>query len=331
MLVVWSVTTAVLLLVTARTALVSRRPSWRRARLEGVALRAALPVDPGLVPEPLLDRVGARVARRVLAARAGALAGALVILLLVLTGSEADRRGVTVDRGAGDGVAVLVSSSTLLSLLAVVGGSLLVVLLATGREALAAPASPGPRLARTSAPRLEHYVPRLETGVVRAVVLLPLLALVVGAAVRLTRGGDLAPLALPAVVVAASVAVWAAVEVLCRRLLAQPRPAASALELAWDDVLRAQLLRELGQVPVLLGAAAGFVVVVRLLEPASGAEGTAALLGVAGLAAVLGVGLLAVAASVVARPPERYVRARLWPLPADPEGADPALAPVVLR
>ena len=331
MLVVWSVLTAVLLLVTVRTAVVFRRSSWRRARVEAVALRAALPVDPGLVPAPLRARVGDRISRRTLAERTGVLVGAAVVLALLLAGSDADRRGVVVETGPDGAFGVVLSSLTLLAPLVLVAGRVLAVCLVAGRDALAPPASSGPRLVRTSPPRREDYVPRLETVVVRALVLAPAGVLVVAAVVRLLSGRSLVDLVLPAALVAVSVLVRTGVEVLCRRLLAQPRPAASPLELARDDVLRAQLLREMAQLPLLLAAAAVVVVALELLEPAGGADARAAVLALAVSCAVVVAGLLGLVVSLVARSPERYVRARLWPLPADPESADPALAPVVLR
>lgn len=330
MLVLWSVLTAVLLLVTAYTAVVSRRPAWRRSHADVVALRATLPADPELVPAPLLERVGARVARRLLAERVGALCGAVVVLALLLAGSAETRRGVTVEGSADGAFSVVVSSLTLVALLALIGGRVLAVALVAGREALAPPASSGPRLARSSSPRREDYVPRLETVVVRALVLAPVVVLVVDAAVRLASGRQLADLGPLAVLVALSVLVWAAVEALVQRLLGQRRPASSALELAWDDVLRAQLLREASQLPLLVASAAGFVVVLQVLSPV-GADAVASVLGLAVTVAVLVAALVGVLVSLVARSPERYVRARLWPLPADPEGADPALAAGGLR
>ena len=333
MLVVWTALSAALLLVTVGTAVVSRRPSWRRSRVEAVALRAALPADPDLVPAPLLARVGARIARRTLAERTGALVGAALVLALLLAGSDADRSGVVVvvQTGPDGAFGVVLSSLTLVAPLVLVAGRVLPVLLVAGRDALAPPASSGPRLARTCPPRREDYVPRIETVVVRALVLAPVGVLVVAVVVRMVSGRSLADLVPPAALVAVSVLVWTGVEGLCRRLLAQPRPAACPLELAWDDVLRAPLLREMAQLPLLLAAAAVVVVVLQLLTPAGGADAGAAVLALAVVVAVVVAGLLGLVVSLVTRSPERYVRARLWPLPADPEGADPALAPVGLR
>lgn len=322
MLVVWSVLTAVLLLAVVRAAALSRRQTWRRRRVETLARRADLAADPagegGRVPAALLDRVGARIARRDLAAQAGAAAGALCVLLLLLTGTDLDRRGLVVDEGPAS-LEVTGSLLVLVGPMAVLVGSALAVLVVAAREALAPPADGVRRLARMTPVSLEDYVPRFETRVVRASCVVPLAVVGVVGATSLVLGRAV-PDQLPAAAVLGVLAVvaWGAGELLCRRVLSQRQPAGSALELAWDDVLRARLLRDLVPLPLALGGLASAVLPFVLLPSAlADPRSAGAVLAVAlVLVLVLLVLLLALVVSELARPPEQYARRRLWPGPA---------------
>ncbi|MEJ5915412.1 hypothetical protein [Pseudokineococcus sp. 1T1Z-3] len=324
------VSTVVVAVVLVQQLVVTRVPARRQHRLERLARRAALPAAPasagGDLPDDLVERLRARVVARDLAGLAGGLAGLVLTTVLLALGPELGRRGAELEVGAaGGGFALDVSMLPVAGVLLVLLGQQVGVLLVAGRQALARPDGGGPRVARATAPVLADYVPRLETTLVRLVSLVPLLAaLVVGAAWLALPAGPRSGEGAVLAVAALAALLQVGVELLCRRVLDQPQPARSAVELAWDDVLRARLLRDLVPVPLLLGAFAGGLLAVAALPPVVAALGLSD--GRAVAAVAFGVMLLVLAValvllvSVVSRSAEQHVRRRLWSTPAAPAG-----------
>ncbi|WP_299035072.1 hypothetical protein [uncultured Pseudokineococcus sp.] len=332
MLVVWSVVVVALGATLVHHLLAGRRPGWRRRRVERLGLVARLPGTAasagGLLPDALVERVGLRLARRQAGASAGALVGALLTLVLLARGSDLDRRGAVVEGSASTfpEFAVDLSLLPLLGVFLVLVGQAAGALVVVAREALAPPVEGARRLARPTSPVLADYVPRLDTAVVRLLSLAPLVVVLALGAASLALPRVL-PRGYATLVVFAGVAAaaWLVTEWLCRRVLARRQPAGSSLELAWDDVLRARALRDLVPLPLMLAAFACGLTPFAVLggEPGRGLLAAGAAFGT--VLVLLGL-LLTLLVSLVVQPSERYVRARLWPLPADPAGADPAMA-----
>ncbi|WP_250445031.1 hypothetical protein [Actinotalea sp. C106] len=187
------------------------------------------------------------------------------------------------------------------------------------RESLR-PAPDGARLARASTPTVEDYVaPHERRGAWVAAGVSVLTAVGV---VAVHAGGvmDLGPVPWGAVVFAVLVPPLAVVleEVAARRLVEQRQVAASTLELAWDDALRARTLRDLVTVPLVVGV---FGPIGLLGIVGDGLEGgwpaNPAVGLVGGLFMVL-LGALAVTAMIsIALDPQGHVRRRLWPVRED--------------
>ena len=115
---------------------------------------------------------------------------------------------------------------------------------------------PGPvRVASIQTPRLAdsvHWSALLVTRVQ--------MALLIAAALAATRydtwtGNSFDPLehALLAGVIVGLPLVWVVVEVVARRLVAAPQPSADAISFFWRDAVRGDLLRQLWQLPAVLG------------------------------------------------------------------------------
>lgn len=169
----------------------------------------------------------------------------------------------------------------------------------------------GPRLARASVPTHGDYVARHERVGAWVTAGLSVLA---GAAFLIADGAGLlsgvVPAGLAVVAIVVPPAAVAVDELLARRLLDRPQPAASLSELAWDDALRARTLRDMVTVPLVTGY---FAVVTLSGGLAPAAAGPAFLVLVAG-------GLVMAVVSVVIGP-ERHFRRRLWPTPTPPQAA----------
>jgi len=111
------------------------------------------------------------------------------------------------------------------------------------------------RVASTQTPRLAdsvHWSALLVTRVQ--------MALLIAAALAATRydswtGNSFGPLqhALLAGVIVGLPLVWVVVEVVARRLVAAPQPSADAISFFWRDAVRGDLLRQLWQLPAVLG------------------------------------------------------------------------------
>lgn len=307
MVVVWSGLTGLCLLQVVRRLVAVRRPPSGARLVEALALRAGLPMpaSSGARGAALQERVAGRVLRRDLAAATGGAVVAVAVLVVVLVARATgvpDGSPVAVPEGA-DWLPLLLALALLLA------GRATASALVAGHQALQPPVLGAPRVARVRSPHLADYVPHRETGAVRLLVALSGAAAlglaVAGAAGRVPWSVVVAPAAAAVVLVVALVAL----QVVCRRVLAQQQPAGSALELAWDDVLRGQLLRDLVSLPLLLALVTCLQAVPTVASAwglDDGALATWLVLLVMGLA-------VAVLVSALARPAERRSRERLWP------------------
>lgn len=177
------------------------------------------------------------------------------------------------------------------------------------------PVPPGPRLARASSPTHDDYVARYERwGAWGAAVFATLLALAVLVADR-TGALDLGVVPW-GLVVATATLPWVAIvadEVVARRLLDRRQVAGSQLELAWDDALRAQTLRDMVLVPIVAGVYLPIALLGRLGEAAEGGWPANPVVGLtSGLVLAIFVAGFVLAMISVARGPERHFRTRLW-------------------
>lgn len=100
--------------------------------------------------------------------------------------------------------------------------------------------------ARARTVTLEDYVPPLESWPARIGVVLSLIAVVIA----LLAGVDVR---LPAILAALGAVSLGFFEIVGRRIVARPQPAASPRELGWDDALRASVLRDMVTAPLVLG------------------------------------------------------------------------------
>lgn len=291
------VVAALLTLCSLALAVHSLVPSLVRDSVRRTALRVELPLDE--TTEPL---VVARLASRERWAAAGALAGGLLSVAAVAIGTTGILGAVSADLG---GYAVV---------LGFVAGTGAGVGALASREAARPVGGDGPRVARTSVPRVGDYVaPHERLGA----------WVLVAACVTVTASAALRPgPGLPGVLVgiATAVPVLALVgtEVLLQRLVRARQAASSPVALAWDDVLRARTARDLVTVPFLAGAYLGLAVVGHGERTGAVPDGLAIPLALALSAA-------AAAASVLLRP-RAHVRRRLWPQPPRPSTAPAAPA-----
>ena len=164
--------------------------------------------------------------------------------------------------------------------------------------------APGRRVARDRAVRVADYISPIE----RAGALIGMLLTALFGVLSLTLGSADARVA---VATGVAVAGWLGFELVARLLIARPQSADSALQLAWDDALRADSVRR-------LAGASGAVSLLSLLTatwfethallPADEADGVvlAILVGVVAVLVVLRL-------SPVRTGLGRYFRDRLWP------------------
>lgn len=286
-----------LAIVFSFTPLSSSKPANRARELDKYARRlgVAVPVDSS-------DRIIARLIRRERALLAGGLTGivlAVIAALLLPAGFDAAYVPVLVFAGLGVGSAIgaaLASSTSALSILV------------------------GPRVARPTTPVYADYVPPLERWSGR---LLPALALfaVLAAWVAFSVGA-LGDARLTAGYIFTSAGAWLAYAavvglmvcaLLSRRILDRGQPSASATELAWDDGLRSQALRDLQAVPVTLGFVSLLSTFFDIgsLSDYAGGGATAALVGLGLLAVLLAGGTTLLIVDIASRPQQHYWR-RLW-------------------
>ena len=168
----------------------------------------------------------------------------------------------------------------------------------------AAPIDPdGVKYARTNAVTLGDYVAPLERTGGRIVVGLAIATLVAALAVGAPISGILVALTV------LGIAALLVFEIAGRRVVSRAQPAQSPSDLAWDDAVRASVLRDMITAPIILGAdavvVAGGALVTRLLAGSDFANGAI-------LMAVI-VAAIALAVAAITSRPQRYFLRRLWP------------------
>lgn len=269
----------------------------------------------------------ARFARRVdLPVPGGAAAEAVEHLLAV--------RNRSADLGAIGGVVVVAGWAHLAGATDLVGGSAwpLVVFggafvgaavgagVTAARDAARPTTRPGPRVARPTTPALEDYLAPLELLGGRFLAFVPAV-MVLGASVAGVLTATVDPRGVlavgPSAAVIAALAALAGAEVSGRRLVEQPQAAATTLELAWNDAVRARVLRDVITVPIGVGLYATFGVALTII----GAVTHPALQNAAtGMLVVFALLAMVVAVVSTATAPQRHFRARLWPSAPSPSG-----------
>lgn len=286
-----------LAIVFSFTPLSSSKPANRARELDKYARRlgVAVPVDG-------VDRIIERLIRRERALLTGGLTGivlAVVAALLLPGGFDATYVPVLLFAGLGVGSAIgaaLASSTSALSTLV------------------------GPRVARPATPVFADYVPPLERWSGR---LLPALALLAVLAARVAFSvGALGDARLTTSYIWTSAGAWLAYAaavglvasvLLSRRILDRGQPSASTTELAWNDGLRSQALRDLQAVPVTLGFVSLLSTFFDIgsLSDYAGGGATAAVVGLGLLAIVMAGGTTLLIVNIASRPQQYYWR-RLW-------------------
>lgn len=254
------------------------------------------------VPEGHEATLAARAARRTRATAIGAAIGTAVVVLALVTGvipaSDPD--------------------SDVSDIWLLLGGWF--VGLAVGAMVNALTDKPtvviGERFARASAVDLRDYLAPIDRVGARTSVAVGVLAL--GGASLLVASGFIRPIAaltVSAIVVGLGVASLVLFEIASRRILERPQPAGSPTELAWDDAMRAQHVRDMATAPISLGLWGALVVLLTLLDqyiPMTGAGGLLFGLLMVAVAALLALALAAAVFSIATKPQQHYLR-RLWP------------------
>ena len=286
-----------LAIVFSFTPLSSSKPANRARELDKYARRLGV-----AVPDDGADRIIGRLIRRERALLAGGLTGivlAVIAAFLLPGGFDAGYVPVLVFAGLGVGSAIgaaLASSTSALSTLV------------------------GPRVARPTTPVYADYVPPLERWSGR---LLPALALLAVLAAWVAFSvGVLGDARLTTSYIWTSAGAWLAYAaaagllvsaLLSRRILDRGQPSASVTELAWNDGLRSQALRDLHAVPVTLG----FVSLLSTFFDIgfqfdyAGGVATAVAVGVGIPAVLLAGGFTLLLVDIASRPQQYYWR-RLW-------------------
>lgn len=200
----------------------SCRPDWGADRVARMSLRAKLPLPASGSERSIRARV-----RRLLRANMWTLLVALGVAGVVLVATPA---------GGSYSFLWLVALTILLGLF--VTSAVVAV-----RERLFDPAPTAVRVARVGALRVEDYigvwrtrVPLVILAAGAALLIIIMTLTVVGAVDTVHLGWAITATGVSAAAVLA--AVWAE-----RRVRAQPQPATDTVELAWDDVFRADALR----------------------------------------------------------------------------------------
>jgi hypothetical protein len=178
------------------------------------------------------------------------------------------------------------------------------------------PAPEGPRVARASTPTHDDYVARHERWGAW-VVAGAATCLAVGL-VMVEQTGALGSATVPwALAAVTAVLPWVAIavdELLARRLLDRRQVAATPLELAWDDALRARTLRDMITVPLSLGVFLPLLLAGVMGDAAEGGWPANPMVGVTSGVFVLviaGAGVMVLVSAVLN--PHRHFRDRLWP------------------
>lgn len=295
----------ILLGLVSAVALGSLVPYLSRRGRSAAAHRFARSVDLHL-PSTLVPVIGRRLAvREVAGVGAGLLLGWIGIAVLAGTAGTGTRNVLL----------VVVVLNYLLGHAAGYGAI-------AWREATRPVAADGPRVARATVAVQADYVAPLERIGARWIAAAS--ALVAVGVVLADRSGWLVLQPLPGAWVGVAVVLPAALvlayELVAARLLREPQPARSTLELAWDDAMRARTLRDMLTVPMLVGAYAPVALLAVIGDRIDGSWPRSLAFEVvhgAIFLIVLGLGALALASLAVR--PHRHFRARLWPTPVGQE------------
>lgn len=195
------------------------------------------------------------------------------------------------------------SSDNFASPFVLVGGAFagLAVGVALTSASTAAPLDPtAVKYARTSAVSLSDYVAPLERTGARIVVGLSVISLIAGVVSGVALNLVLVGLT------AFAVAALLFFEVAGRRIVERAQPAGSPEELAWDDAVRASVLRDIVTGPITLGAFAFVVAAGAIADRLT--ESTSIVVLAAGLVFAVSLAIAAIASR-----PQRYFLRRLWP------------------
>ena len=182
------------------------------------------------------------------------------------------------------------------------------------------PLPPAPRIARASTPSHGDYVAPSERvgGWVMAGLCIAVAAGVWVAQSRGLLGDGEPPTAMIAIALVVPPLAVLLDELAADWLLRRRQVAATTLELAWDDALRARTLRDAVTVVIMAGIYPAFALVGTVGDRLEG--GWPANPAVGGSSAVMLVLLIAGVATGIASlvsSPERHFRRRLWPRPVD--------------
>lgn len=292
---VWFIT-GVLVLLLIVGAVLMLIPAFRRYAVAQTGTSVGLAVPDQL--EPALRR---RFTGRMTASLAGALIG--------LGAAVASLQS---------GLVPSAESTNVAEFWIVFGGFFTGASVAAAIYALAAkPARPeGERFARSGAVDLRDYLAPIDRLGARAAVGLGVATLIIASIVSaagLTNSN--AAISVGGLIVAAGVVALALSELASRRILDRPQPAGSPAELAWDDALRAQSLREIITAPLCLGSWGALAVLFTLIEATDSigpGGGVTFWISVIGLFLVLAALFVAAAVSIATKPQQHYLR-RLWP------------------
>lgn len=176
-----------------------------------------------------------------------------------------------------------------------------------------------PRMARVGAARIQDYVPGFE--LVGARVLSGIAVLLCAASAVAAGANGLGAVAAwwagYTVIVIAIAAAW---ELNARRVLRRSVPAGSTQQLAWNDALRASVLRDTITLPLTAGFFGAFAAPLHVLTELPVPSWIAS--GVGGVMFLLAIGaaLVVIPIAVLAKPGQHYQR-RLWPELATPAAA----------
>jgi len=254
------------------------------------------------VPEGHEAALAARAARKTRASVLGAFLGTALVVLGFVTGI----------------IPAADPESNVSDLWLVIGGYFVGLAIGAMINTLGYRPAPveGERFARSGAVDLRDYLAPVDRYGARVSVLFGVLAL--GGAMLLFATGyiQLNPLAsVSAAVVGLGVVSLAIFEFSARRILDRAQPVGSPAELAWDDALRAQNVREIATAPISLGLWGSLAVLLTLLDqpiPINPAGDLLFGLLIAAVAVLLTVALIATVYSIATAPQQHYLR-RLWP------------------
>lgn len=269
-----------------------RRPARARTRaLDRFARRVDLPVP---------DQARPRLERELFDYHLGAdLGGAAGFAAVAVWGS-------TVGRGAVDGGWWL-----LIAFGGAMSGAAVGAAVAAVRAARRPLPGDAPRVARPTSPTFADYVAPVELQGGRVVAAL---AVVLAGALVVADGTGALSVGLAPVVtiMAAGGLSLVFAELAGRRVLEAPQAAASDLELAWSDALRAHTLRAVVTVPIVVGTYAS-VGVLSVLELGDVDPRSIAGILLVSLFGLMLLGVVVALAWTAGGQPHRWFRRRLWP------------------